>query len=279
VKDKTPLPAETAAVNMETEDLDLRSLRESKGITLRDIFSATRITTINLEAIEAGRYQALPEPVYTRTFIREYARFLDIDSGPLLRKYENYLDSLHASTAQLPRRQQELSPTGEKKKLILSAVLIILLILLIAVLLLFESSDRRDLTSSRPPNPPPTDTGKGAVPPPIPTAAPALPTSAPAAPPPAKTTPVPAAPVQLPAPPGPAVNLQIAATERTWVRLTADRERPEQLIMEKGDKMERKARESFLLDVGNAGGVLVWFQGQPLPPLGRRGEVKHLKLP
>jgi hypothetical protein len=75
------------------------------------------------------------------------------------------------------------------------------------------------------------------------------------------------------------LNLKIEAVEKTWIRISADRQEPEQKMLEKGDLIERTARESFVIDVGNAGGILVTFQGKPLPSLGKRGEVTHLKLP
>jgi len=74
-------------------------------------------------------------------------------------------------------------------------------------------------------------------------------------------------------------RLHITATERTWLRITADGGRAEELMLKKGEAVERTARDSFLITIGNAGGVQVRLQGKPLPELGKRGEVRHLKLP
>jgi cytoskeleton protein RodZ len=43
--------------------------------------------------------------------------------------------------------------------------------------------------------------------------------------------------------------------------------------------VERQAEEVFSIDVGNAGGIDVQFQGKPLSSLGRSGEVIHFVLP
>ncbi len=56
-----------------------RSERTRRGITLNDAERTTRINRVYLEAIEEGRLEALPAPVYTRGFVRLYARFLGID--------------------------------------------------------------------------------------------------------------------------------------------------------------------------------------------------------
>ena len=93
MKTSAPLSTEIATVNKEPEVIDLKRLREARGLTLKDIFSVTRITVTNLEAIETGNYHLLPEPVYVRTFIKTYAGILETDSKPLLQQYESYLKS------------------------------------------------------------------------------------------------------------------------------------------------------------------------------------------
>jgi cytoskeletal protein RodZ len=73
---------------------DLKSLREARGLTLRDIFDRTRISVINLEAIEKEDYDALPPPVFTKAFIKTYAKMLEADSSIALARYEQYLEAL-----------------------------------------------------------------------------------------------------------------------------------------------------------------------------------------
>ncbi|RJQ10987.1 MAG: PASTA domain-containing protein [Dehalococcoidia bacterium] len=56
-----------------------RTERIRRGISLGDAERTTRINRIYLEAIEEGRLETLPAPVYTRGFVRLYARFLGLD--------------------------------------------------------------------------------------------------------------------------------------------------------------------------------------------------------
>ena len=51
------------------------------------------------------------------------------------------------------------------------------------------------------------------------------------------------------------------------------------MMLKPGEVMERFASDSFNLDIGNAGGLEIAFQGQSLGTLGKRGQVIHLKLP
>ena len=74
--------------------LGIRTKREALGMTLKDVFALTRISVVNLEAIENGDFHDLPVPIYTKNFIKTYAQALDLDSKPILDSYEAYLNSL-----------------------------------------------------------------------------------------------------------------------------------------------------------------------------------------
>ena len=56
---------------------ELRREREIRGISLKEISDATKISKRFLEAIERNDHRTLPAPVFTRGFVREYARYLD----------------------------------------------------------------------------------------------------------------------------------------------------------------------------------------------------------
>jgi cytoskeletal protein RodZ len=57
----------------------LRAAREGKRWDLARAERETRIRARYLAALEAGDYADLPDPVYTRGFIRNYARWLGLD--------------------------------------------------------------------------------------------------------------------------------------------------------------------------------------------------------
>jgi cytoskeleton protein RodZ len=78
--------------------------------------------------------------------------------------------------------------------------------------------------------------------------------------------------------PGKDYQLIIETHELTWVRITADRNPSSQALLKPGDRIERTAKEQFLLDIGNAGGINLLFQGKSLGTLGKSGQTLHLRL-
>lgn len=61
----------------------LHRVRRDKGISLQQINQQTLIAVRLLEAIEKGDLDALPEPVYIRGLIKQFAEFLGLDGAGL----------------------------------------------------------------------------------------------------------------------------------------------------------------------------------------------------
>lgn len=57
----------------------LRDARVMRGLSTTDVERDTRINRGYIDAIEEGRFEALPAPVYARGFVRSYARYLGLD--------------------------------------------------------------------------------------------------------------------------------------------------------------------------------------------------------
>ncbi len=70
---------------------DLRRIRESRGIALREIAASTKIGLRFLEYIEEDRFALLPPPVYLRGFLHEYARALSLDPRRMAEAYMSRL--------------------------------------------------------------------------------------------------------------------------------------------------------------------------------------------
>src|SRR5213595_3820199 len=68
---------------------ELRREREIRGISLKEIADATKISRRFLEAIERNDHKTLPAPVFTRGFVREYARYLGLSAEDIVTRY-NY---------------------------------------------------------------------------------------------------------------------------------------------------------------------------------------------
>lgn len=65
----------------------LRAARESLGITCREVAEALNLSLRAVEAIEVNDYENLPAPVFTRGYIRAYAKLLELDPDPLVARY------------------------------------------------------------------------------------------------------------------------------------------------------------------------------------------------
>jgi cytoskeleton protein RodZ len=61
----------------------LRAERERQGLSVEEVSERTKISRRNLEAIENGRQDDLPHLVYTRGFVKNYARLLTLDADKL----------------------------------------------------------------------------------------------------------------------------------------------------------------------------------------------------
>jgi cytoskeleton protein RodZ len=69
------------------ERLDLPSLRQHRGISLRQIAETTKISIRFLQAIEEGDFKQLPGGIYDTSYIRQYAREIGCEETQLLAYY------------------------------------------------------------------------------------------------------------------------------------------------------------------------------------------------
>ena len=67
--------------------LNLASVRERNGMTLKEITQSTKITFRFLQAIEAEDFADLPGGVYSTSYIRQYARAIGYSETELLDQY------------------------------------------------------------------------------------------------------------------------------------------------------------------------------------------------
>jgi cytoskeleton protein RodZ len=269
---------------------NLQREREMRGVTLQEISAATKIGVRFLQALEAEDFAQLPGGIFTRSFIRTYARYLGLDEERVLAEYQLVAQpkadfDINRLTASRPTSSQP----GSRGPL---------LALFLAVLLIgggyavFRYSHRAVETesSARPPAP------SAPAPASQPAPGPATATGSPPVAGDQTTTPQadvapgasaaakdisPAAPSSLkgglPETEGGLV-LQIAATEPSWVAIEADGKAAFQRVLSPSEIQTLRARTSFDVTTGNALGIILTLNGETLKPLGRRGEVKSIHL-
>jgi cytoskeleton protein RodZ len=240
------------------ESPDIKSLREARGLTLDDVNQATKISLKNLEALENGDFHRLPPPVYTRSYLKAYARLLGVDEEQIAGRYEK---NLAVSAQTIEEEPEEVSERRSyfSRKIIVNAALVLVLCVLGFFIYSYFNFQVVDVVldgflPTKSHDKPVADLNNAAAP----------------------VEPTTAASGDAAAPKPPI--LIIIAREKTWLRITEDQQEAYQLIMQPGERIERSALQ-YDIDIGNAGGVSVQFQKNIMDKLGKSGEVVHLHLP
>jgi cytoskeleton protein RodZ len=91
-------------VHMNLLDLGglLKQERERRGLTVRDVMDATKISRRNLNALEDGAVKLLPHPVYLKGYVRNYARMVGLDPEPLVAIVDQQSDGDSGYVPQVP---------------------------------------------------------------------------------------------------------------------------------------------------------------------------------
>src|SRR4030095_13941853 len=84
----------------------LREARERRGLSLRQIANATKISMITLEALERNDIARLPGGIFSRAFVRSYALEVGLDPETPIQEFMDQFphDSVtagHPTTAQV----------------------------------------------------------------------------------------------------------------------------------------------------------------------------------
>src|SRR5688500_18858364 len=66
---------------------NLRRERELRGVDLREMAEATKISIRFLQALEDDRVDVLPGGLFPRAFVRQYARYLGLDPERLVAEF------------------------------------------------------------------------------------------------------------------------------------------------------------------------------------------------
>ena len=88
---------------MEQTQLDIGTIgqrlsagRQGKGVSVSEAAAATRILSKYISAMEADDFSVLSAPVYVKSFIRLYAKYLEIDAAPLVEDYQREYEAASA---------------------------------------------------------------------------------------------------------------------------------------------------------------------------------------
>jgi len=265
-----------------------RKSRESQNLSIDKIAGDTRINSRFLEAIENERFDLLPGGIFNRGFIRTYAVRLGLDPDEAVQGYEKLVRDVEAEPAQ----QEPERPRGKTTKIPVYYVALAGLLVLVVGFYLFNRHTESQLIT-------PTESLKEAtapapVEPPVTVETPApeeavliatVPATSPVVPVPTSvTTPAPVtAPPPATAPARPAstgsVVVELEVQEESWFKLSSDGSDvvPSE-VLAPGTVRRYTASNSMDLSIGNAAGVTLRVNGQPVTALGRTGQVRNLTI-
>ena len=83
----------------------LKQAREAKGLALDDLSRTTKISRSILSALEAGDVAHLPSGIYTRGFVKAYAREVGLDPEEMADIYLGYIEHVPSPAMEnRPRR-------------------------------------------------------------------------------------------------------------------------------------------------------------------------------
>jgi cytoskeletal protein RodZ len=220
---------------------NLRRERELRGVSLREIAEATKISVRFLQALEQDRVDILPGGLFPRAFVRQYGRHLGLDAERLVAEFL-YVHG-EAPVEKEPMARPRLHVNRG-------------LVFFVAVVLVGGALSLRKGGGEHPGRP----------------AAPVSHTSAPVVLPTDRVYPPPTV-AASPAPEG--LVLTLTAQQSCWVQAQADGQTVINRVLNRGETETFEAQGEIVLSVGNAGGLAFRVNDRPGVPLGKRGEVRR----
>lgn len=222
----------------------LRRERELRGVSLRDVAEATKISTRFLKALEDDRVDILPGGLFPRAFVRQYGRHLGLDADRLVTEFLYAHGEGLAELQTRPRGHEAPSRGG-----------LFLIVVGLGLGALWMMKDQQQEGAHRPATP---------APPPAAVVAPA--------------DPVYPTPLGEQAPleeAQDALVLTLHAQQSCWVEVSADGETVLSRVLTRGETATLEAQGEIVLSVGNAGGLSFAVNDRRGVPLGRSGEVRR----
>jgi len=277
----------------------LRSEREKRGLSIEKLAAETRIAARYFSAIEEDRTEDLPSGFFYRSFVRQYARILELAESDYMPAIQHSLDSeaeqLDVRESALPQRRIDVPPmpTGRfnysveiKRWLARLAVLIVVGAGSTGLYYLYQrwklspveyppaagqtaGSQKAPPAAAEPAANAPLAPGSGEVP-----GSAAQPVETPAGAAQAAASQAAAAAGQQQAP----LNLTLVATADTWLHITADGQTLFMDVLKAGEARVFRGSAFMRMKTGNAGGISMEFNGAAVPPAGPIGQVRTVEF-
>jgi cytoskeleton protein RodZ len=241
----------------------LRDARERRGVSLRQIANATKISISALEALEKNAISRLPGGIFSRAFVRSYALEVGLDPEETIREFIAQFPHDSVTAGHPTSEQGEDNEAIESNRRMAATFLRLILVSvpIAGVVLYFGNAGRPSELPSESPSVLVAATSEI-----VPVAPPVVSAAASAA--------VPAA--SAPAAAG-RLTIVLSASRPSWVSATVDGGKSEGFL-QAGERRTIEARQDVLLTIGDAGAVTMTLNGAATKPLGKAGDVVTRRL-
>jgi cytoskeletal protein RodZ len=242
----------------------LREARERRGLSLRQIASATKISMLTLEALERNDIARLPGGIFSRAFVRSYALEVGLDPEETIQEFMGQFpqDSVTAGHPTTSHVEDNDAIESDRRMVGTFLRLIVFSIPVAAVVVYFGTAGRRAAARQA---------ALG-----VQVSEPAGPSTPASAPPP--STPAPAEPDKDASAAAEKLVVQLKAVQRSWVSAIVDGQRAVQRVFEPGDEQTLDVRRDLVLTVQDGGAITVTLNGAAAKPIGPSGQTSIARL-
>ena len=242
----------------------LRDARERRGVSLRQIANATKISVAVLDALERNDISKLPGGIFGRAFVRSYAVEVGLDPEATIQAFIAQFpnDSVVAGHPTSNQGEDNVAVESDRRTAGTFLWLAAIAVPTAAALLYFATLGRRAPEPAPPPSAvvaPATEPARATEP-----AAPPLTDPAAGA--------VDAQPAAAAAS-GDQLTVEISAKRPCWVSATVDGKKAIERLLQAGEQQTVTVRREMVLTAGDASAIALQFNGADGRPLGKTGEV------
>jgi cytoskeleton protein RodZ len=251
----------------------LREARERRGVSLRAIADATKISVAVLEALERNDVSRLPGGIFSRAFVRSYALEVGLDPETTIQEFVAQFPHDSVTAGHQTSAAQESASLEHDRRVAKTFIQLLGVGVPILGAVLYFGIGMRRATRVPDPLPPVTTTTPEAQAPPAATTQ----TPPPAPPVPATVAPVPAAKADPP-PDDEGFTIGLLARRRCYVSATVDGRKVIEQLLSDGDQRTLEVKREMVLTVGDAAAITLTLNGAPARPLGKSGEVITVRV-
>jgi cytoskeletal protein RodZ len=249
----------------------LRDARERRGISLRQIANATKISVAVLEALERNDISRLPGGIFSRAFVRSYAIEVGLDPDETIQDFVAQFAHDAGAAAHSPVEPIEDNEALESdRRMVATFFRLFAISVPIAVAILYFGNAGRSATE--PPAAQPPASGATSV-------TPAADVLSPSSPSPeavtavASPSPPPVVPAETRAPVDDRLTIGLSVTRPCWVSALVDGRKSIERLLQPGDQPTMEVRRELVLTAGDASALTMTVNGAETKPLGKTGEV------